>query len=760
MKNKVLSFFFHKLYLAFTSPLFYIVALIVDFVCSINFFFGKNFFGGAGSTNLYYFFVTIPYISILLVPILCIKSTGSSYDDFVPVSRLQIIIANWLSIFVQYVLILLPLVFVPFCVNLFGTVDFGQVFTSFIMIILFGLAACSIGIFFYYIFPSNTLSFIFTSLCLGITNILHFLTEYITNSNFISFVVKLFSFSWHFNSASKGILDSRDVVYFITISFVFVFVTFIFSEKKMGKKLSSESKICNILLLLICVFTLLNSNKYYFRFDFTLDKKFTVSNYSKSLLKESDDFINITYYRSSVLDSLYPQVRDVDDFLKEYSNYGKILYKVVNPEKDNSAVTLKNYGIEPRQIKTMGNNKTEYVNAYSAIVIEYLGKWEVIPFVISTVTLEYDLDGRINHLVTDKQRIVNILCGNGMSLEKDYSYVIPWLNSQGFICNEIDLNSELLPQLEKYSKTLVVIGSENLTDNNCADIEAYIQNGNNVLFFVSPYSIDIKKSWSITKSKNQKLIRMLESYGIDFTENIIADSSCAKLTLESSNTNYNNDYVYSKQINYPFWINILPQKEAKHGITLFWPVSILSLEDSVIPLILSSSSSYEVKPNFSDESSSFITNPFLLEEQGFNPFNAKLQKKNAVVKLQGELNAYYQIGKIENSNLIIVPDQYFVHSLMLGYVGGALGDYRNLDFLVNQLLKINGEEELAYLQSKFSNQNNQFFHKVYDEISFIKAKNSTIFCVFILNPLIIFVSFGLSIFLRKRYFCFSRIFYF
>ena len=121
------------------------------------------------------------------------------------------------------------------------------------------------------------------------------------------------------------------------------------------------------------------------------------------------------------------------------------------------------------------------------------------------------------------------------------------------------------------------------------------------------------------------------------------------------------------------------------------------------------------------------------------------------MKLQGELNAYYQIGKIENSNLIIVPDQYFVHSLMLGYVGGALGDYRNLDFLVNQLLKINGEEELAYLQSKFSNQNNQFFHKVYDEISFIKAKNSTIFCVFILNPLIIFVSFGLSIFLRKRY---------
>ena len=172
MKNKVLSFFFHKLYLAFTSPLFYIVALIVDFVCSINFFFGKNFFGGAGSTNLYYFFVTIPYISILVIPIFCIKPSGSSYDDFVPIGRLKMIVFNWLSICVQFVAMLLPLMLVPFCVNLFGAVDFGQVFASFFMILLYGLASCSIGIFFYYLFLSNTISFIFTALVLALSNVL------------------------------------------------------------------------------------------------------------------------------------------------------------------------------------------------------------------------------------------------------------------------------------------------------------------------------------------------------------------------------------------------------------------------------------------------------------------------------------------------------------------------------------------------------------------------------------------------------------
>ena len=93
MSNNDFSFFKHKLYVAFSSSLFYIVAVIVDLFCSIQFFFVNNFFGGTGSTNLYNFFVAIPYISILVIPIFCIKPTGSSYDDFVPISRLKMIIA-------------------------------------------------------------------------------------------------------------------------------------------------------------------------------------------------------------------------------------------------------------------------------------------------------------------------------------------------------------------------------------------------------------------------------------------------------------------------------------------------------------------------------------------------------------------------------------------------------------------------------------------------------------------------------------------
>ena len=82
------------------------------------------------------------------------------------------------------------------------------------------------------------------------------------------------------------------------------------------------------------------SPRYYFRLDLTSDNKFSVSDYSKNLLNEADEVLTITYYRSSVLNSLYPQVKDVNDFLKEYSNNGKIFYKVVEPEKNNNISVL------------------------------------------------------------------------------------------------------------------------------------------------------------------------------------------------------------------------------------------------------------------------------------------------------------------------------------------------------------------------------------------------------------------------------------
>ena len=77
---------------------------------------------------------------------------------------------------------------------------------------------------------------------------------------------------------------------------------------------------------------------------------------------------------------------------------------------------------------------------------------------------------------------------------------------------------------------------------------------------------------------------------------------------------------------------------------------------------------------------------------------------------------------------------------MLGYTGGETGDYRNLDFLVNQLLKLNGEENLAEIQEHSTLTNKSSLYKTYNAELFKSAKNRTLGCMFIFVPALIILA--------------------
>ena len=86
---------------------------------------------------------------------------------------------------------------------------------------------------------------------------------------------------------------------------------------------------------------------------------------------------------------------------------------------------------------------------------------------------------------------------------------------------------------------------------------------------------------------------------------------------------------------------------------------------------------------------------------------------------------------------MVIPDQYFVNSLMTGYIGGQNGDYRNFEFLTTSLLKLNGEEELAELNSRGSRDSS--LYKVTDSLSFVRYQLITYLILYVLIPLAILI---------------------
>ncbi len=747
----------YRLYSDLTNPLFYVCTLILNIFCAMQFFLFQNFFTST-SINLHYFFSAIPYISTICIPLLCIQRSNEidiAQNDFFKVSIYLI------SKEIQFILMLIPLWLVPFCVSSFGDVDFSSIFLAFFILILYGFCSCSLCIFIEFLIPLKSVALITNIAFLAISNFIHIFSQYL-QSSLLKKAIQLFSFSWHFDAAGKGIFDTRDVVFYILFSAALLFLSVFCIEKKKGKKYCKTQKIQIFFLITTILFIFADSRRYFLRKDFSKDKKFTVSEYSKSLMQNLQSVMNITYFYSEELSDLTTQARDIKDYLQEFCSYKNVKLSIKNVGKNSAKTLLENYGIYGKQLPVSVKGQMEYKTFYSAIIVEYEGKWEAIPFVIEAGTLEYDLTEKILYLMTSRQRIVNIVCANGMNLNSDYSYVVPYLNLLGFICNEIDVSEgkSLSPQFSQESKLLLVLGSSKLSASQCAEIEDFILSGSNAFFAVSPYSADIENSWRITKDKNENLIKMLNEYGIVFSENICADISCARITMQ---TQQNEDGSYSENtytqlINYPLWVQLLPQTNANQGLTLFWPTILKTQTEEeqennknlkdISPYLLSSPSSWEIKPDFQNKKSLFQTNPMILNEQKTIPSE---QKQNALaLKLNGKIQGFFSNETRDDTQITVIPDQYFVNSLMLGYIGGTYGDYRNLDFLSNQLLKLNNEEELAAIQKK-SSENPNIMYKITDEQSFSKARAKTLAIEFLIVPVFIIVCFIFALLYRKKY---------
>jgi ABC-type uncharacterized transport system involved in gliding motility auxiliary subunit len=742
------SFLLHNLINSLKSPAFVIISILFTVIPAINYFIRGQFFTGSGTTDLVLFFSAVPYLCIIAIPALCYKLSFSVYDDFIPLTELNKQTAVFLTRLILFCIQLLLLIPAVLLVNLYGKTDGGQVFTSFICLIFYGAAVIALCSFIQTAVANKISSLIISALILVIFNTAHLFALYVQLPSFLVSFFRLLSFAWHFDAAGKGIFDTRDILWLAGSAAIFIFLSDSVVQIKKGRRFNTSLKIKHILLPVICLLTMLNANRWYTRIDFSQNRTYSISKYSKALISRVESPVKITYYRSSAIARLYPQIRDVADFLTEYASQSrKISLIIKDPDKDSSTRTmLENYGIASQQLRTVSGTSTEFLTVYSAIVIEQDGNAETIPFTMAANTLEYDLDGRLRHLLSGQARTVNIVVGNGLSLTEDYSYVIPWLQSQGFICNPLYIEDPAFAkELDNAQGPLLVLGDSQINIEQAIAIEAYIlQNKGSALLTISPYTADIENSWYITAAPRTNLIEMAENWGLRFLPQITGDISSARITM------YADDNNSTQLLNYPLWPSLMAQQNAPLGMTLFW-VTPLELSDQtdgykVSPYLLSSTAAWGIDEDKSSTEKLFETNPFLMNQQGKNS-GSEYSTKILAAEIQGAIPGLFNAASSENSHLIIIPDQYFVSTLMNGYIGGDSGDYRNFEFLTNALLKLNGEEELAALQSRTSRDTS--LYKVTDVTQLNTLRLITFIIVFVILPLL-FIALGVILNVKRQ----------
>ena len=167
-------------------------AILFSVFTSAMFFIKGQFFAGSGTTDLLTYFQSVPYICIIVIPCLCYKNSITVYDDFIPQSRLKKIWKAFIKAFIPYAVIIFMMLPVCLLINLFGSTDPGQIFTSFICLLFYGACLISLCLFINEPIPNSIAAFTVSTIIFAVFNSRHEITLFSCLMSFLFFLT--FSF--------------------------------------------------------------------------------------------------------------------------------------------------------------------------------------------------------------------------------------------------------------------------------------------------------------------------------------------------------------------------------------------------------------------------------------------------------------------------------------------------------------------------------------------------------------------------------------
>ncbi|MGH7075237.1 MAG: ABC transporter permease subunit [Stellaceae bacterium] len=217
----------------FATPLAYIFIVIFLVMAGSFAYFLGNFFG-RGQADLQPFFEFHPWLYLVLIPALSMRlwaeeRKSGTIELFLtlPISMTEAVLGKFLAAW-AFAGIALILTF-PFwiTVNILGHPDNGVILASYIGRFLMAGASLSIGSALSTLSKSQVIAFVVTAaVCFfftvnGSSMVLGFFNGWAPAG--VLQVVASFSFLTHFNAIIRGVIDLRDVVFFITVILFFLF---------------------------------------------------------------------------------------------------------------------------------------------------------------------------------------------------------------------------------------------------------------------------------------------------------------------------------------------------------------------------------------------------------------------------------------------------------------------------------------------------------------------------------------------------------
>jgi len=296
----------------------------------------------------------------------------------------------------------------------------------------------------------------------------------------------------------------------------------------------------------------------YTRFDFTLDKRFTLNPKTKAVLANANQQINITVFLNGDLPSAFKRLQHAtSDLLNDYKANSTVKIKVVftdptaglsQEEQDTVVQHLYQIGIEPTSLNVKNEAGFTQKNIFPMAIVQS-GDKQIPVKLLQTLNaaggyeeninnsiqnLEYKFSSAIKKVTTGENPRIGFTEGNGEPADVYLSDAMKSL-SDSYEVGRVDLNLISKQGLDKLKILFITKPQKELSEAVKYKINYFVMNGGRVVWSIDQVSADLDSlqgsGEQLAFNNKLNLDDMLFMYGARINYNLITDLNCAEIPV-------------------------------------------------------------------------------------------------------------------------------------------------------------------------------------------------------------------------------------
>ena len=568
--------------------------------------------GGVASMDS--FFTLAPWVLLFLVPAITMRSFSEESRSGTlelllthPLLEGQIISAKFFGAISLIAMSLLPTLSFVWVIGELGNpewnLDLGSIIGSYLGLFLLATSMAAIGIFASTTTKQPLVAFLF-AMVLSTIGYIGFtaLSDFALLGSW-DYMFENIGFEAHYRSLSRGLIDTRDIAYFIFVDVLFLQLARFKLAVERGRLGREFTKL--IIMLSTAVVLLVAVSILKLTFDVTAEKRHTLTEGSILLLDKMDERKKeavVTCYLHGDFPASWKRlelaIRDkLEDFASNSS--GRLRFQFVDIYESGDRQTigqneqrLVELGLSFTRISYEENGVKNFQNIWPAALISCNGKDVPVQFFMSDMpqptgemiqgsinSIEYQLSSSLNRALEQERKSIVFIEGHGeleevevgdlvLSLEEDYTVSRISLDEKlNALCEKLEGMKYRIP---KYDLAIIAKPDSMFTDRDKFILDQYLIAGGRVLLMVDPIVTDLDslKSTQTTQGvpNDLNIYHQLFDYGVKLNKDLVLDPQCAPIAFDAGPQGNQRNYQF---FNWYFAPLSIPQatREISHPIT-------------------------------------------------------------------------------------------------------------------------------------------------------------------------------------------------